>query len=353
MTPPLYPTEKVTIPFGRTCLQQMVSEEKTIGIFQTPVQKMWHLHCHFAFHYCKLQLSNANKPTTAHQSFLHTIHLSHIDTQHNTTHMSFDLLLFDLDGTLYDRSCGYEDSIHENILKFLVQATGPKFDEITTMEQAKTVWKPIFQKYNLTKRGLIGEGYVFDHDMYDRFIRQGANQYIPHNDVHLRHFLESLPSHPSRKVIFTNAPEFSAMEILNILGVADLFDAVLGSDFLESKVCKPEREAFEKVLEYCHKHMYQQEKGSDKDESDKGKGQSQQQSRIRPERICFFEDSFKNLKAGKELGFTTVFVSSANLENEGQTKEEAYRLFDAVVEGKVGMSLKDQLPSLFHPSVPQ
>lgn len=227
-----------------------------------------------------------------------------------------DVLLFDLDGTLYDQACGYEEHIHANIFKYMAQHTGGKFDEIHSVGEAERVWTPIFAKYNLTKRGLIGEGYVFDGDDYDRFIRQGADKFIK-DDPGLRSFLTSLPQ--ERKVIFTNAPESSAHEILKLLGVDDLFEHVLGTDFLENKVCKPEREAFDKVLGFL---------------------------KVSPDKICYFEDSFKNLVAGKALGMQTVFVTSSTLKNEGRSVEELGE-FDAVVEGKVGMDLKKQLPGLW------
>eukprot|EP00934_Nitzschia_sp_Nitz4_P003724 Nitzschia sp. Nitz4//scaffold34_size148208//40835//42310//NITZ4_002971-RA/size148208-processed-gene-0.40-mRNA-1//1//CDS//3329548768//3714//frame0 len=243
--------------------------------------------------------------------------------------MPFDLLLFDLDGTLYDQACGYEENIHSNIFRFMVQATGPDWDEIQTIEQAKAVWKPIFDKYNLTKRGFIGEGFDFDPEAYDRFIRQGVEDYIPPNDVELRDFLVALPQ---RKLIVTNAPEFSAHEILKHLGVHDLFDAVLGSDFFGSELCKPECAAFDKVLDFCGRRIQDPVTGS--------------MSIVHPERICFFEDSFKNMLAGKELGFATVFVSCATLANEGQSQRSALEQFDAVIDGKADKRLFQQLPSL-------
>ena len=233
--------------------------------------------------------------------------------------MTFDLLLFDLDGCLYDQTCGYVDNVHSNIFKFMVQQTGGLFDRITTIDEAKFHWKPIFEKYNLTKRGLLGEGYKFDPVEYDRFIRQGASKFIQ-RDPDLRSFLLSLPQ--KRKVIFTNAPEESANEILEILGVADLFETVLGFDFLQNKVCKPEKLAFDMVLN----HLGVQEADYPK--------------------VCYFEDSFKNLVVGKEFGFGTVFVSSTTLKSEGRSKEELSQ-FDAVIKRKVGMGLKDTFPLLW------
>ena len=236
------------------------------------------------------------------------------------------LFLFDLDGTLYDQKCGYVDNVHNNIFEFMVQAKGDKFDSITTIEKAKKVWTPIFQKYNLTKRGLLGEGYEFDSHEYDQFIRKDPSKFITGPDRELREFLLSLPSRIP-KVIFTNAPEFSAHEILKILGGEDLFEHVLGSDFLQDKVCKPEQEAFELVLRFLK--IQQKDYG----------------------RIWFFEDSYTNLAASKQLfGMKTCFVkSSKTIEDEGAQSKSSLNLeqFDAIIEGKVGIELKEQIPELW------
>ena len=60
-----------------------------------------------------------------------------------------DILVFDMDGTLYDVACGYEDEIHSNICEFMVETKGGKFNTIKTKEEAQRAWYPIFQKYNL------------------------------------------------------------------------------------------------------------------------------------------------------------------------------------------------------------
>jgi len=242
-----------------------------------------------------------------------------------------DILLFDLDGTLYDHACGYEEEIHSNIFDFMVETKGGKFDAITNLEEAKRAWKPIFDKYNLTKRGLIGEGYAFDHKHYDTYIRKGAEKYFA-KDEKLRTFLESFPPR-MKKVVFTNAPESSANEILTLLGVRGLFADVLGTDFLENKVCKPEPAAFSKVL----KHLF----GEDSLES-------LESYHERNRRICYFEDSFKNLKAGKKLGFRTVFITSETLRNEGKSNLELEaEQFDAILEKRVHMGLQSKLPQLW------
>lgn len=244
-----------------------------------------------------------------------------------------DILLFDLDGTLYDHACGYEEEIHSNIFDFMVETKGGKFDDITNLEEARRAWQPIFDKYNLTKRGLIGEGYVFDSKYYDTYVRRGAEKYFK-KDKELRSFLESFPPR-MKKVIFTNAPESSANEILTLLGVRDLFSDVLGTDFLESKVCKPEPAAFSRVL----KHLFS---------IDVDSLESLESYHERNQRICYFEDSFKNLKAGKKLGFRTVFITSETLRNEGKSSLELEdEQFDAILDKRVHMGLKSKLPQLW------
>lgn len=248
--------------------------------------------------------------------------ISHKNNRNDKSNNRVQVLLFDLDGTLYDHDSGYEEEIHANIFRFMVEAQGGKFDAITNLRQAQTVWQPIFDKYNSTKRGLIGEGYVFDSKHYDTFIRRGAEKYFT-KDSELRSFLRSFPPH-MKKVVFTNAPESSANEILQLLGVQDLFDDVLGTDFMKSRYCKPEKEAFQKVMEYL------------------------QLPPSEYNRVCYFEDSFKNLKAGKELGFRTVFVMSKTLANEGSsTNDLEAQQFDAILHGKVDMTLQTFMPDLW------
>jgi FMN phosphatase YigB (HAD superfamily) len=59
---------------------------------------------------------------------------------------TINLLLFDLDGTLYDRANGYMDELRSNIIQFMLVSTGGKFDAISTVEEAKIVWQPLFEK---------------------------------------------------------------------------------------------------------------------------------------------------------------------------------------------------------------
>jgi hypothetical protein len=68
------------------------------------------------------------------------------DTMEESTDKSFEILLFNLDGTLYDHNCGYEQEIHSNIFQFMVNMKGDKFDDISTIEEAQIAWQPIFDR---------------------------------------------------------------------------------------------------------------------------------------------------------------------------------------------------------------
>ena len=198
----------------------------------------------------------------------------------------------------------------------MVSANYGKLGSIKTLDQAKFIWRPIFDKYNLTKRGLRAEGYEIREKEYDDYIRQGEELYITRDD-NLVSLLSSLPLH--RKYVFSNGPETSIAKCLDLLGIAELIDGVYGTDFHDS-VCKPEVECFVKVLEDI---------GMRGDEG----------------RILYFEDSYKNLIAGKDMGMNTCFVRSKTLEMEGRGEEEC-AIFDVVVED-IGRELKGKVPELW------
>lgn len=131
---------------------------------------------------------------------------------------------------------------------------------------------------------------------------------------------EMLESMPYKKYIFTNAREKEASQALHALGVRDCFeDKIYGADF-HGDICKPEKDAFRNVLD------------------DIG---------APPSDCVFFEDSVKNLKAGKELGMSTVLIQGFTSNEEGGVLE--MDSFDAAVSTLTdgGEELRQVYPSLF------
>ncbi len=104
--------------------------------------------------------------------------------------------------------------------------------------------------------------------------------------------------------VLTNCRELEALETLQQLQIsADMFNGVLGADFM-GDVCKPEREAFAKVIAHT---------GLD------------------PARTCMFEDSFRNLVTAKALGMRCVLVGATTLLEEGPAQEALAATLDASI----------------------
>lgn len=144
----------------------------------------------------------------------------------------------------------------------------------------------------------------------------GVEKYLS-TDLKLAAMLHAMPY---KKYIFTNAREKEAEQALSALGVRDCFEEKLyGADFL-GDICKPEHEAFRNVLDdIC----------------------------VSPKSCVFFEDSVKNLLAGKSLGMSTVLVQGFTSQEEGV--DERLGGFDAVVSTLTdgGEELRACYPSLF------
>ena len=239
-------------------------------------------------------------------------------------------LLFDLDGTLYSGDAGdrTKEYMTSRIFQYMVERTSSdsggdtKFDAITTVEEAKAVWLPLFRRYNQSLRGLKAAGYVIDEGRWNAFFREGMEELLERDDA-LRACLESLPQ---RKVVFTNAPEASARKCLEALGVSDLFVHVYGAETMGSDRCKPERAAFEAVFSVL---------GVDVDDP----GACAE--------ICFFEDSVANARAGAALGMQTVLVECSTAQEEGEGDGGKLREEFGAVVNDLGRELRKAAPGLW------
>lgn len=138
------------------------------------------------------------------------------------------VLVFDLDGTLYDSTNGYIEHIRSNVFKFMYEK-----ELVSRDVSAEEIWRELFKKYNQSFKGLRQGGFIFDSDEYWRCHRSGHEQFLTPNPQ-LSELLESLPY---QKVIFTNCREREAMEALTSLGIERHFDIIYGADFFQD-FCK-------------------------------------------------------------------------------------------------------------------
>ncbi|KAL1200547.1 hypothetical protein V5N11_032948 [Cardamine amara subsp. amara] len=246
-----------------------------------------------------------------------------------TTTQKYDCLLFDLDDTLYPLSSGIARECGMNIKDYMVEKLGIAKDKIVELSDL------LYKNYGTTMAGLRAIGYEFDYDEYHSFVHGRLPYDNIKSDPIIRSLLLSLPL---RKVIFTNADRVHATKALKKLGLEDCFEGIICFETLnqthnnaasnDSKifdiighfdrsepidslpktpvVCKPSASAIEKALEIAN---------------------------IDPTRTLFFEDSVRNVQAGKRVGLHTVLVGKPNkVKGADYALENIHNLKEAIPE---------------------
>uniref|UniRef100_A0A7S0N4B3 Uncharacterized protein n=2 Tax=Pyramimonas obovata TaxID=1411642 RepID=A0A7S0N4B3_9CHLO len=210
-------------------------------------------------------------------------------------------------------ACRYVDHIRANAERYLHEKLG------IPVEQVGPVRKKALALANQTVRGLRMQGYEFDAQEFTAYMRAGEELFMK-PDPEVQDFLASL-SQPMW--IFTNTGEAPAERALELLGIKQYFQGILGADFM-GDICKPQHEAFNKVLHHIDAEA---------------------------ESSVMFEDSLKNLVACQELGMATVFVTSEDPEQGvreiGADAQDVNALAEAVVNKCSLSELKSELPALW------
>lgn len=228
----------------------------------------------------------------------------------------YDCLLFDVDDTLYSLSTGLLKQCTKNIEEYMAQELGIEKEGVTEMNQF------LYRSYGTSMAGLKAIGYEFDNDHYHSFVHGRLPYHNLKRDPVLRNLLLSLPI---RKVIFSNADEVHVAKVLSRLGLEGCFENIICFETLNSSdldsasddgsesdsksstsrsngdvddappplpvtpiLCKPSPQAFESAFKIAN---------------------------IDPHKTVFFDDSIRNIKAGKSVGLHTVLVGSSNREN--------------------------------------
>ncbi|KAI9153355.1 hypothetical protein LWI28_010050 [Acer negundo] len=272
----------------------------------------------------------------------------------------FDCLLFDLDDTLYPYGAGIQEAVTQNVKDYMVEKLRIDKSKITELGNL------LYKNYGTTMAGLRAIGYDFDYDEYHSFVHGR----LPYENLKPDPVLKSLLiSLPHRKIIFTNADKVHAVKALSRLGLEDCFDGIicfetlnpthnntvsdheddivfLGSTDNDSGtqnfdiighfaqtnpdsaslpktpiVCKPYESAIERALEFANTN---------------------------PQKTLFFEDSVRNIQAGKRVGLHTVLVGSSRrvkgadfaLESIHNIREAIPELWEADMKSEVGYSGK-------------
>lgn len=182
-----------------------------------------------------------------------------------------DVLLFDLDGTLYPADNGVLERLDARINVYLREHVGIPEPDVDRLRCE------LRDAHGTTMHGLMAR-HDIDAEHYLDVVHDADLSDLILPDDSLRKMLTRLSG---RTIVFTNAPRIHADRVLRLLGVREAFECVIALEDL-AYVPKPRPEAFETVL-----------------------------TRFGVEgKRCFFVDDTKaNVLAARRLGMEAVWVA--------------------------------------------
>ncbi|XP_059647077.1 uncharacterized protein C24B11.05-like [Cornus florida] len=273
----------------------------------------------------------------------------------------YDCLLFDLDDTLYPLSSGLATVCSKNIKDYMVEKLGIDESKITELGNL------LYKNYGTTMAGLRAIGYDFDYDEYHSFVHGRLPYQNLKPDPVLRSLLLSLPI---RKVIFTNADKIHAIKALSRLGLGDCFEGIIcfetlnpihkstisdDEDDVEFMGSPPSTATNSTEIFDIIGHFSQPNPGSVLPKtpivckpSEDAIEQALKMANINPHKALFFDDSVRNIQAGKRVGLHTVLVGTSQrtkgadyaLESIHNFREALPELWEADKMSEVGYTGK-------------
>lgn len=180
-----------------------------------------------------------------------------------------DVWIFDLDNTLYPASCDLFEQVRLRIGDFIAERFG------IDAEAARALQRKYFQEHGTTLRGLMTVDGVAPGEFLD-YVHDIDVTPVPPSPA----LDESLAALDGRKLIFTNASTAHAERVMERLGVARHFEAIIdivASDYRP----KPDRRAYDRMVA-AHG--------------------------IDPSAAVMVEDMAVNLVPAHAMGMTTVWV---------------------------------------------
>ena len=186
-----------------------------------------------------------------------------------------DVLIFDLDNTLYPAEKQLFNLIDVRINRYMTEIVGIPAPEVDALR------REYWQLYGVTLQGLIRH-HAVDPEDYLHYVHDIDVTSRLSPDLALRDVLENLPQ---RKAVFTNGSICHADRVLSALGIEDMFEKIYDIRVAAYQP-KPFPEPYHAVLD---------ELGTT------------------PEDCIMIEDSRDNLQTAKRLGMGTILVG------EGET----------------------------------
>eukprot|EP01132_Coremiostelium_polycephalum_P003619 gene3619-4505_t len=200
-----------------------------------------------------------------------------ISKQLNSGH-KIHTLFFDLDNTLYPKSCGLANQVSKRITQYMsIELKRPE-------EEVDQIRNHYYKTYGLTLKGLMQHHQV-DIKHYLDYVHGGLDlQSHIKQDDRLITVLESI-NKSIKKVIFSNADLDHCNRVTKVLGISDKFDATL--EYLE-------------LMDFTKPHPYSYQMAMKK------------AGTTDPNGCVFFDDVVENLVEAKNAGFITVLVGSTS-----------------------------------------
>jgi putative hydrolase of the HAD superfamily len=177
---------------------------------------------------------------------------------------------FDLDNTIYPRSCGLWQEIGNRINLYMIERLGIDPQEVSKRRDE-------FLKAFGTTLNALRRYYSVDPDEFLSFVHDIPLGRYLHRDPDLEGMLQRLKL---RKIVFTNADAQHARRVLFRLGVLRHFEFIIDIHMLEF-INKPDQRSYLKALEFAS---------------------------VRPEECILIDDSPINIIPAVKLGMTTVMV---------------------------------------------
>lgn len=182
--------------------------------------------------------------------------------------------IFDLDDTLHDASAHIFPHISRSMTAYLAEHLQLAEDDASALRVR------YWQHYGATLLGMMRH-----HDTDPHHFLWHTHQFPDLSPMvlaerGLRHALRRLRG---RKIVFSNAPQRYAEDVLSIMGVRDLFDHVCSIERMRFRP-KPAIQGFLRLLG---------------------------EHRLKAAHCVMVEDSIENLRTAKALGMKTVWVSRA------------------------------------------
>ncbi|XWS55648.1 hypothetical protein CRYUN_Cryun09bG0019200 [Craigia yunnanensis] len=238
----------------------------------------------------------------------------------------YDCLLFDLDDTLYPYSSGLARECGKNIKDYMVEKLGIEKDKIVELSNL------LYKNYGTTMAGLRAVGYDFDYVEYHGYVHGRLPYENLKPDPQLRSLLLTLPF---RKIIFTNADKVHAAKALSKLGLEDCFEGIIcfetlnpthkntvsddedDIEFLGSAAATTDAPSSLEIFDIIG-HFAQPKPGATLPKTpivckpqESAIERALKIAKINPQRTLFFDDSIRNIQAGKRVGLHTVLVGSS------------------------------------------